>query len=136
MTETNTHDHSAQIMIALMMANLLFVVFFSIPYLLLCLFYFWRSPGASPVTRGHMRQALLAATITTLIYYAITLLFDISVINLATGGRREIPMNSIIALEFYFILVVPLFMGLGIVALNRAIRGEPFRYPLIGRLLD
>lgn len=135
MAEKTSNDPSAQISIALMMANLLFVVFFSIPYIVLWLFYLWRRPRASSLTRSHMQQALLAATITTLIYFAITLWFDISVINLATGGHGEIPMNSIIALEVYFIVVVPLFMGLGIVALNRAIRGETFRYPLIGRLL-
>ena len=135
MTEATSNDHSAQISIALMMANLLFVVFFAIPYVLLCLFYLWRAPKASDLTRSHMKQALLAATITTVIYHAITYFFDISVINLATGGHGEIPMHSIIALEVYFIVVVPLFMGLGIFSLNRAIRGEPFRYPLIGRLV-
>lgn len=135
MTEEHNNDHSAQIAIALMMANLLFVVFFSILYIVLVLFYLWRAPRVSSLTRSHMLQALLAATITTAIYYAITIFFDISVINLAAGGAKEIPMHSIIALEAYFILVVPLFMGLGIFALNRAIRGEAFRYPLIGRLL-
>lgn len=135
MTEQKSNDHSAQIAIALMMANLLFVVFFAIPYILLCIFYLWRAPKASPLVRNHMKQALLAATFTTVIYHAITVFFDISIINLATGGHGEIPMHSIIALETYFILVVPLFMGLGIFALNRAIRGEEFRYPLIGRLL-
>ena len=133
MTEENSTDHSAQIAIALMMANLLFVVFLAIPYIALVLFYLWRAPKVSSLTRSHMLQALLAATITTAIYYAITIFFDISIINLATGGAKEIPMHSIIALEAYFILVVPAFMGLGIFALNRAIRGEAFRYPLIGR---
>ncbi len=136
MTKERRNDHSAQVAIALMMANLLFVVFFAIPYILLCVFYLWRAPKASDLTRGNMKQALLAATITTAIYFAITLLFDISIINLATGGHGEIPMQSIIALEAYFILVVPLFMGLGIYSLNRAIRGQAFRYPLIGRLLN
>ena len=135
MTKEQNNDHSGQIAIALMMANLLFVVFFGIPYILLCIFYLWRAPKASELVRSHMKQALIAATLTTVIYHAITIIFDISVINLATGGHGEIPMQSIIALEAYFILVVPLFMGLGRFSRNRAIRGEAFRYPLIGRFV-
>lgn len=122
-------DHNAEFAIVFFMANLLFVIFGGIFYLALWVLYVRRYKNSTPVTQNHLKQALIAASLSTAIFVSINIYIII------TGGYIPLSRSAILALELYGLLVLPLFMGMGIFALSKAIRNEDIRYPLIGRLI-
>ncbi len=122
-------DHSAVLAVAFFMANILFIIFGGIFYLALWILVIRRYKMSSTITQNHLKQALIAASLTTVIFIVINIFI------LYTGGYVPLSRSAIIALEMYGLLILPAFMGLGVYALFKAIRHEDVRYPIIGRLV-
>lgn len=122
--EKFTHDYTGAVAMAFFMANLLFIGIF---YLILWVFYFLSYKNASQISKNHIKQALWASTITTII--ALTL----AVIAFLTTGFASV--QALIMAEVYLMVIVPLFMLLGILGFTKAINEKNFKFPLIGNLL-
>jgi Mn2+/Fe2+ NRAMP family transporter len=122
--EKFTHDYTGAVAMAFFMANLLFIGIF---YLILWVFYFLSYKNASQISKNHIKQALWASTITTII--ALTL----AVIAFLTTGFSSV--QALIMAEVYLMVIVPLFMLLGILGFTKAINEKNFKFPLIGNLL-
>lgn len=118
-------DHTAAYAQAFFIANLLFIGFF---YLALWVLYKTRYQQASTITQNHIKQALIASTISMSIFACINLFI------LLGSGYASLP--ALLSLEFYFMLVVPTFVIFGILAFIKAITHQDYRYPLIGRLIN
>ena len=130
MTENTHSDHTAVLAVVFYMANILFVIFGGIFYLALWVLYLRRYKTASRVTQNHLKQALIAASLTTTIFIVINIFI------LTTGGYIPLTRSAIIVIELYGLVVLPVFMGLGVYALSKAIKNEDVRYPLIGRFIN
>lgn len=118
------NDHTAAFAEAFFIGNLLFVGVF---YLALWLLYFLHYDKASPITRNHLKQALVASSIST------TIFIIINIFIMLTSGYASV--GALFSLEFYFMLLLPLFLIVGILGFTKAIKGLDFTYPLIGRLV-
>jgi uncharacterized membrane protein len=103
--------------------NLLFSL---LPLLGLLWLYFRYHDHPADLARIHLRQALAGALVVSAIFLGANLLI------LVLGGYRS--MATLIVFEVYYIAVVPLFLIPGLLGLIKAMAGEPYRYPLIGRL--
>ncbi|MFC1589205.1 hypothetical protein ACFL3P_02930 [Pseudomonadota bacterium] len=123
-TEHKIQDHTAAIAEAFFIGNLLFVGAF---YLALWLLYFLRYEKASAITQRHLKQALIGSSISTSIFIAI------NVFIILTSGYASV--TALFSLEFYFMILLPLFLIVGILGFTRAIKGIDFSYPLIGRFI-
>jgi uncharacterized Tic20 family protein len=121
----HSNDHTAAFAAAFFIGNLLFVGIF---YIALWLLYFLRYKNASPITKNHFEQAIAASSLSTFIFVAINAYI------LLTGGYAT--LTGLLSLELYFMLVVPVFMLLGILAFVKAVQNKDFRYPVIGKLLN
>jgi hypothetical protein len=129
MTNRTTNDHTAVYAVVFFMANVLFVIFGGVFYLALWVLYLRRYKNASLVTRNHLKQALIAASLSTAIFILINIYIMVS------GGYIPLSRSAIVAIELYGLVVLPLFMATGVFALFGAIKNEDVRYPLIGRLV-
>lgn len=129
MNNISHEDHTAVLAVSFFIANLLFVVFGGIFYLALWVLYIRRYKTASVITQNHLKQALIAASLSTLIFIAINIFI------VYTGGYVPLSRSAILAIELYGLLVMPVMMGLGVFALLKAIKNEDIRYPVIGRLI-
>jgi len=116
-------DNTAAFAEAFFIANLLFVGVF---YLALWVLYFLRYKRTSILGKQHLDQTLLASSLSTIIFLAI------NVFILVTNGYAS--LTALFCLEFYYMLIVPLFLIAGIVAFTQAVKGLAFSYPLIGQL--
>ena len=123
-SEHKTQDHTAAFAQAFFIGNLLFVGAF---YLALWVLYFLRYKKASAITQRHLKQALIASSISTSIFIAINIFI------MLTSGYAS--LAALFSLEFYFMLLVPLFLIVGILGFTRAVKGIDFSYPLIGRFI-
>lgn len=84
----------------------------------------------NPFLRAHLEQPLLAAGISTGLF-----LLGVLIIIL-TGGYQSISIQLIVVLEVYTVgVVIPLLIP-GMIGLIRAMSGDIYRYPLIGRILE
>lgn len=117
------HDNTAAIAEAFVIANLLFVGVF---YLALWVLYLHRSNRCSDVGKNHLNQSLLVSSLTTFIFIVINVY-----IVLTTGYAS---LNALFTLEVYYMLVVPIFLVLAIIGFTKAIKGNIYIYPVIGRL--
>ena len=117
-------DHSAAFAEAFFMANLLFVGIF---YIALWVLYKKKYLTADSVTQSHLKQALMAASISTLIFALI------NVIIVLTDGYAS--LTGLIGLEVYYMLIVPVFLLAGIFAFTKAVNHLDFSYPLISRFV-
>ena len=125
MTQQPTkNDHTAAFAEAFFIANLLFVGVF---YLALWILYLLRYKQASVITRNHLRQALVASSISTTIFIAI------NVFIILTSGYASVA--ALFSLEVYFMLLLPIFLIFGIIGFTKAVKHLDFSYPLIGRLI-
>ena len=125
MNQQSPHnDHTAAFAEAFFIGNLLFVGVF---YLALWLLYFLRYEKASAITRNHLKQALVASSIST------TIFIIINIFIMLTSGYASV--GALFSLEFYFMLLLPLFLVVGILGFAKAIKGLDFSYPLIGRFV-
>jgi uncharacterized Tic20 family protein len=118
------NDHTAAFAEAFFIANLLFV---SVFYLALWLLYILRYEQSSSITRNHLKQALVASSIST------TIFIIINIFIMLTSGYASVA--ALFSLEFYFMLLLPLFLVVGILGFSKAIKGLDFTYPLIGRFV-
>ena len=123
-SKQNTHDHTAAFAEAFFIGNLLFVGAF---YLALWVLYLLRYKKASTITQNHLKQALIGSSISTTIFICINIFI------MLTSGYASV--TALFSLEFYFMLLLPLFLVVGILAFTRAIKGLDFSYPLIGRFI-
>lgn len=119
-----SNDHTAAYAEAFYIGNLLFVGVF---YVALWVLYSMRYEKTSSIARNHLKQALLGSSITTIIFVVI----NISII--LTGGYAS--LGALLLLEFYYMLLLPLFLVVGIMGFSKAIKGLDFNYPLIGRFI-
>ncbi len=117
-------DHSGTIAEAFFIANLLFVGIF---YLLLWGLYLLAYKNASPVSKSHIKQTLIASSISTLIVILLNLFI------LLTSGYAS--ATALIVAEVYLMLIVPLFMIVGILGFTKAVQGLDFSFPVIGRFI-
>jgi len=124
MTADKHNDHTAAFAEAFFIGNLLFVGAF---YLALWILYFLRFEKSSTITKRHIKQALIASSISTLIFVSINIF-----IILTTGYTS---VTALFSLEFYFMILLPLFLVVGILGFTRAIKGIDFNYPLISRFI-
>lgn len=123
MNQQNT-DHTAAFAEAFFIANLLFVGLF---YIALWVLYLMRYKTASVVTKHHLKQTLIASSISTAIFAAI------NVFILLGSGYASLP--ALVSLEVYFMLVAPVFLIFGILGFVKAINNKEFTFPLISRLV-
>ncbi len=124
MTQHGHHDHTAAYAQAFFIGNLLFVGVF---YLALWVLYFLRYKKSSTITQRHLKQALIGSSISTTIFICINIF-----IILTTGYAS---VTALFSLEFYFMLLLPMFLVVGILAFTKAIKGIDFNYPLISRFI-
>ena len=119
-----TNNHTAAFAEAFFIGNLLFVGVF---YLALWTLYLLRYKNASVVTRNHLKQTLVASSISTTIFIAINIFI------ILTSGYASV--TALFSLEVYFMLLLPLFLVVGIIGFTKAVKGIDFNYPLIGHLV-
>ncbi len=108
---------------ALYLFNLLFSL---LPLLALIWLYFRHRDHPAALARIHLRQALIGALIVSAIFLGANLLI------LLLGGYHSIA--TLIVFEVYYIAVVPLFLIPGLLGLIKAMAGDAYQYPVIGRL--
>ena len=125
MTQHEHHDHTAAYAAAFFIGNLLFVGAF---YLALWILYFFRYKKSSVITQRHLKQALIGSSISTTIFICINIF-----IILTTGYAS---VTALFSLEFYFMLLLPMFLVVGIMAFTKAIKGIDFNYPLISQFVN
>jgi hypothetical protein len=123
MNKFPSQDNTAAFAEAFFIGNLLFVGIF---YIALWTLYFLRYNTTSSVSKKHLSQALIASSLSTIIF------LSINVFILLTDGYHS--LKALFGLEFYYMLIVPLFLAAGIMAFTKAIKGLEFNYPFIGQL--
>lgn len=123
MTENVANDNTAAFAEAFFIANLLFVGVF---YIALWSLYFLRYNTTSLLGKQHLKQTLLASSVSTIIFLTINLFI------LLTDGYAS--LTALFSLEFYYMLIVPMFLTVGIIAFTKAIKGLAYSYPLIGQV--
>ena len=96
-------------------------------FLVLLWLYFHHRDNASPLARGHLRQTLSASLC------AGALLVIVNLLIIALGGYDAAWTWVIVIL--YFTIAHTTLVVLGILGLARALAGQPYRYPLVGKLL-
>lgn len=109
---------------AFFMLNLLFVGFL---YIALWVLFFLKYKDTSAVSKNHLKQALIASTISVLIVIAL------NVFVILTSGYAS--ATALIVTEVYLMLIIPLFMIVGILGFVKAINHKDFSFPLIGKRL-
>jgi uncharacterized Tic20 family protein len=115
-------DHTAAFAEAFFIGNLLFVGAF---YIALWILFLLRYKEASSITQHHLKQTLIASSISTSIFIAINIFI------MLTSGYASV--TALFLLEFYFMILLPLFLVAGILGFTKAVKGIDFNYPLIGR---
>ena len=123
-SQIQSHDHTAAYAEAFYIGNLLFVGVF---YLALWMLYFMRYKNACVITQSHLKQTLIASSISTTIFIVINIFIVL------TSGYTSV--TALFSLELYFMILLPLFLVVGIMGFTKAIKGIDFTYPLIGRLI-
>ena len=115
---------------SLYLLNLLFPI---IPLILLALVYFRSRSIHNEYLRSHTLQPWIAALISTALFLLINL------VAWLMGGYASldslVSIHSLVALEIYTLLVVLPFLVPGLFALTKAMSGQVWRYPLLGRFL-
>ena len=117
-------DHTGAFADAFFIANLLFVGIF---WIFLWVLYFTSYEKASQASKNHLKQALLASSITTLI------VIIMNIYILMTTGYASV--TALLSAEIYLMLVLPIFLVIGVFAFTKAVNDNDFRFPIIGNLL-
>ena len=122
MKELSSQDNTAAFSEAFFIANLLFIGVF---YIALWVLYFLRYEHTSAVAKKHLIQTLIASSISTTIFILL------NVFIVVTDGYAS--LIALFSLEFYYMLIVPPFLAVGIFGFTKAIKGQAFIYPLLSR---
>ncbi len=96
-------------------------------FLALLWLYFRRRADAPPLAQVHLRQTVSASL------WAGALLVLVNLLIITLGGYDAAWTWVIVIL--YFTTAHTTLVILGILGLARALAGQPYRYPLVGRLL-
>lgn len=110
----------------LFLLNLLLPV---LPLLFLVFLNLKHRKTTSDFLRAHLQQPLIASIISTSLFL-LGILFIIM-----TGGYKSISIQLIVVLEAYTLLVVIPLLIPGLIGVIRAMSGEVYSYPLIGKWL-
>ena len=110
----------------LFLLNLLLPV---LPLLFLVLLNLKHRKTTNDFLRAHLKQPLIAAIISTSLFL-LGILFIIM-----TGGYDSISIQLIIVLEAYTLIVVIPMLIPGLIGVIKAMSGDSYRYPLIGKWL-
>ncbi|NNJ73480.1 MAG: hypothetical protein HKP09_09890 [Enterobacterales bacterium] len=110
---------------SLYLANLLFTGVTLIILLVVYKHYYSKVPA---LMQAHLRQATAGAIITSLIFLILN-----SIIYTFVG---YFSVSGLVVLEVYYMFIVPLCVIPGIIGLTKALKGQSYYYPLIGRLVS
>lgn len=110
---------------SLYLVNLLLLP--GLAFLALLWLYFRHRDDAPPLARGHFRQTVSASL------WAGVLLIFANLLIVALGGYDSGWTWVIVIL--YFTTAHATLVVLGTLGLARALAGQPYRYPLVGKLL-
>jgi hypothetical protein len=110
---------------SLYLANLLFIP--GLAFVILALLYFVRHKAAPPLAAAHLSQTLSASL------WAGALLLIVNLVIVGLGGYRA-PHTWIIVI-LYFTMAHATLVLLGAIGLSRALAGQCWRFPLVGRPL-
>ena len=110
---------------SLYLVNLLLLP--GLAFLALLWLYFRHRDDMPPLALGHLRQTLSASL------WAGILLVIANLTIIALGGY-DTPWTWVVVI-LYFTAAHTTLIVLGIVGLARALAGQPYRYPLAGKLL-
>ncbi len=114
----------------LYLLNLLFPV---LPLLVLLIIFLKNKQTNSVFLKGHLIQPLIAALLGTALFVII------NIIAAVFGGYSNlddlVSIQTLIALEVYTLAVILPFTVPGLLGLTKAMAGQSYRYPLIGRFL-
>lgn len=111
---------------ALYLTNLLLLP--GLAFLALLWLYRKHSRTAPPLARCHLRQTLAASL------WAGVLLIVANGLILALGGYAA--SGTWVVLVLYFVTCHAALVLLGVLGLAKAMAGQPYRYPLLGRPCD
>ena len=125
MTEGEYQDRTGAIAQAFYLLNLLFT---GIGLVVIVYLYLRKRATASNLVRQHLHQCLLATAITSVLF----LLFNILIIS----RDGYFSMSGLIILEVYYMIIVPICFVPGIIGLNRALKGQEYYFPLVGKLVS
>ncbi len=123
-SQEETIDYTGAVAEALFLANLLFIGIF---YIILWGLFLLTYKHVSQVSKNHLKQTLIASSITTLIAIAL------NIFVVTTAGYAS--ATALITAEVYLMVIVPLFMIIGILGFIKAVNGKDYKYPLIGNML-
>jgi hypothetical protein len=99
-----------------------------VAFLLLLVLYYRQNTETPALARCHLRQAMAGSL------WAGVLLVLLNCVILLLGGYHS--TYTLIALILYFITCHSVFILLGMAGIAKALSGQPFVYPLIGRRCD
>lgn len=123
-------EHDSGTTIAMIAEGLFFLNLFLLPgvsFVILLLLYYSQRNHESRLARNHLKQAFVAAGITTALFLITNLLI------LLFGGYQSVAL--LIAIEIYLVAVVTPFAIVAIFGLLKAMSQQEYRYPLIGKYL-
>ena len=109
--------------------GLFFLNLFLLPvvgFVILALLYLRQRRHESRLARNHLKQALVAAGITTVLFLPIVLI-------VLDSGFKSFAL--LIAVEIYLVAVVTPFAIVATFGLLKAMSQQEYRYPLIGKYL-
>ncbi|MCG7871982.1 MAG: hypothetical protein N0C81_06025 [Candidatus Thiodiazotropha lotti] len=107
----------------LYLLNLLFPL---LPLIALAWLWLRHRGSAGRLLFNHLRQAFVGAVIATLLFTMANLLI------IFLGGYRS--LHALVIFELYYIICVPLLLIPGLLGLIKAMSGQTYRFPLIGRV--
>lgn len=122
--QNQQQDSIGAIADALFMINLLLAGLF---YIALWILYFLKYKDASQVSKNHLKQALIGASLSIVIFLAMSLFAVFS-----SGFNSA---TTLIMAEIYLMVIVPLFLFVGILAFTKAINDKDYAFPIIGKML-
>ena len=122
--DTSDGKHLAITAESLYLVNLLLLP--GLAFALLLVLFLWRRRDAPPLAANHLAQTIGVSVIGGALLVVVTLLIAL------LGGFDSAYTWVVVVLYFTFIHSTLIFMGVS--GLVRALSGQLFRYPLLGRL--
>ena len=107
----------------LYLLNLLFPL---LPVVVLAWLWWRHRRHAKALVRNHLHQSLFGAVIVSIVFMAANLLI------IFLDGYRS--LQALVIFEAYYIVCVPLLLVPGLIGLVKAMAGQAYRFPLIGRI--